>query len=311
MFEPTTLKPVTLTGDVLLICQLTDFHVCPIGRASNRMAETNMLTERALRAVAAFVPRPDVLLITGDLAENGLATEYSLIADMLRRHIKIPVYVIPGNHDRRNSFRAGLSHFPGVTTDPEFVHYVIDDFPVRIVMLDTVVPDAAHGELCASRLTYLDRILEAAPHRPTLIGMHHPPFACGIAGLDAINLRNAKAFASVIERHPQVRRIISGHNHRPIVAQVAHAVASICPSVAHQPILNLAPASHAPEVVHQAYFVMEPAAYQIHRWTSADGFVSHTGYVESYPGPFPYLDEIDPTDEKNTIKMPISIAHPI
>ena len=294
-----TLKPVTRTGDVLLICQLTDFHVCPIGLASNRMVETNMLTERALRAVAAFVPRPDVLLITGDLAENGLAAEYSLIADMLRRHMTIPVYVIPGNHDRRDTFRAGLSHFPGVMTDPGFVQYVIDDFPVRIIMLDTVVPDAAYGELCTSRLAFLDRILAAAPHRPTLIGMHHPPFACGIVVLDAINLRNAKAFAAVIGHHPQVRRIISGHHHRPVVAQVAQAVASICPSVAHQPILDLTPANQTPEVVDQGYFVMEPAAYQIHRWTSADGFVSHTGYVESYPGPFPYLGGIDPADENN------------
>ena len=56
----------------MLIAQLTDLHVRPRGKPANRVVETNMFTERAFRALAAFVPRPEVVLLTGDLTECGL-----------------------------------------------------------------------------------------------------------------------------------------------------------------------------------------------------------------------------------------------
>ena len=270
----------------MLICQLTDPHVRPRGRASSRVSETNMFTERAFRTVAAFRPQPDVVVITGDLTESGLEAEYAHLAALMRRYLAMPVYVIPGNHDRRDNLRQGLAHLPGVTADPEFVQYAIDDHPVRLVMLDTLVPGASHGVLTDSQLAFLDRTLAAAPGKPTLVAMHHPPFACGIAHMDRINLRNAAAFAAVIARHPQVERIICGHHHRPIVARVAHAIASVAPSVAHQVELSFDPDD-------KGAFLFEPPAFQLHRWSAADGIVSHTGYVESYPGPYPFLTDPD------------------
>ena len=94
----------------MLICQLTDLHVRPVGKSSSRISETNMFTERAFRAVARLDPRPDVVVITGDLTECGLDAEYANLLAMLRRWLPMPVFVIPGNHDRRDNFRAGLRH---------------------------------------------------------------------------------------------------------------------------------------------------------------------------------------------------------
>lgn len=268
----------------MLICQLTDLHVRPVGKPANRVAETNMFTERAFRAVARLVPRPDVVVITGDLTECGLDAEYANLSRLLRKFLPMPVFVIPGNHDRRGALRAGLKHLPGVTSDPHYVQYAVDDYPVRLVMLDTLVPGAGHGELRSEQLEFLDRTLAAAPDKPTMIGMHHPPFACGIAHMDRINLRNTPDFAAVIARHRQVQRIICGHHHRPIVASLAQAIALISPSVAHQVEMSLDP--HDPGAL-----VFEPPAFQLHRWTQADGFVSHTVYVEDYPGPYPFLND--------------------
>ena len=42
----------------MLICQLTDLHVRPVGKPANRVSDTNMFTERAFRAVARLSPRP-------------------------------------------------------------------------------------------------------------------------------------------------------------------------------------------------------------------------------------------------------------
>jgi len=266
----------------MLICQLTDLHVRPVGLAANRVSETNMLTERALRVVAGFVPQPDVVLITGDLTECGLAAEYDNLAAMLRRTLAAPIYVIPGNHDQRENLRAGLAHLPYVNSDPKFVQYAVEDQPVRLVMLDTLVPGANHGEQSDTQLTWLDQTLAEQPSKPTMIAMHHPPFATGLLQMDAIALRNADPFRAVIARHRQVERIICGHHHRPIFGQCAHAIASVSPSVAHQVELSFDPEN-------TGAFNFEPPALQLHIWLEATGFVSHTVYTDAYPGPFPFL----------------------
>ncbi len=268
----------------MLICQLTDLHVRPFGVACSRVSETNMMTERALRAVAAFRPAPDVVIVTGDLTECGRDDEYDMIVDMLRRNLKMPVYAVPGNHDRREGFRRKLGMLPGVTVDPHFVQYTIEDYPVRVVMLDSVVPGAGHGLLCDERLRFLDATLSAQPHKPTMVALHHPPFVCGIGHMDNINLHNAERFAEVIARHRQVERVVCGHHHRPVVARVAHAIATIAPSVSHQVEMTLDPND-------PGAMVLEPPAFQLHRWTPADGIVTHTVLVEKFPGPFPFITE--------------------
>jgi Icc protein len=266
----------------MLICQLTDLHVCAVGVSCNRVSDTNMFAVRAFRTVAGMKPAPDVVVITGDLTENGMPAEYANLAALIRQNLPMPVYVIPGNHDRRENFRDALSHLPGVTADPVYVQYAVEDFPVRLVMLDTVVFGSGHGELRDDQLTWLDRTLAAVPGKPTIVGMHHPPFVCGIAHMDRINLRGTDAFAAVIARHKQVQRIICGHHHRPIFTQVAHTIASISPSVAHQVELNFDPAD-------KGALNFEPPAFHVHRWTAADGLVTHVAYVETFPGPYPFI----------------------
>ncbi|HEY8289461.1 MAG TPA: phosphodiesterase [Acetobacteraceae bacterium] len=270
----------------MLICQLTDLHVRPYGLAANRVSETNMFTERAFRKVAGLVPRPDVVVITGDLTERGVEAGYANLARLIRRYLTMPVYVIPGNHDQRGNLRSELKHLPGVLADPLHVQYAVDDLPVRIVMLDTLVPGAPHGMLSGAQLEWLDRTLSAEPDKLTMIGMHHPPFLCGIVHMDRISLRNAADFTAVVARHPQVRRIICGHHHRSIVTHVAHAIGSICPSVAHQVEMSFDPDD-------PGSFLFEPPAFQLHRWHPADGIATHTVYVEDFPGPYPFLGEPD------------------
>ncbi len=270
----------------MLICQLTDLHVRPMGIACNRVSETNMMTERAMRVVAAFRPTPDAVLITGDLTECGRSDEYDMVAEMIGRILKMPVYVIPGNHDRRDVLRSKLGHLPGIAVDQRFIQYAIEDHPVRLVMLDSVVPGAGHGLLCEERLRFLDATLAAQPDKPTIVALHHPPFVCGIGHMDNINLRNADAFAAIIARHRHVERILCGHHHRPVVARVAHAIATIAPSVSHQVEMTLDPNE-------LGAMVLEPPAFQLHLWTPTDGIVSHTVLVEKFPGPFPFITEPD------------------
>lgn len=268
----------------MLIAQLTDLHVCAPGRPAARVVETNMFAERAFRVLATLRPVPDILVITGDLTENGLHDEYENVVRMIRRYATMPVYVIPGNHDRRMEFREAFAGCPGVCDDPRYIQYVVDDFPVRLIMLDSIVPGAAHGQMDDGRLEFLDRALASSPDKPTMIAMHHPPFHCGSASMDIIDLADKDEFSRVIAKHPQVERIVCGHHHRSIVGRVAGAIAIVAPSVAHQWILDFDPAA-------PAALVFEPPAFMLHRWEKSDGFASHTVYVETFPGPFPGLTD--------------------
>lgn len=269
----------------MILVHLTDLHIRPLGLAAYRTAETNMLTERALRAVARLRQTPDAVVITGDLTDNGLDSEYAMLADMLGRLIKVPVYVIPGNHDRREALKAQLKHLPGVNDHPDFVQYTAMVAGHRLVMLDTVIPGNGAGTLCAERLAWLDATLAADTSTPTIVAMHHPSFACGIRHMDKINLQNPQGFTAIIAKHPQVKRILCGHHHRPITAQVAHAIASIGPSVAHQVEFTLGD--------DPGFWNLEPAAFHVITDMPDDGLITHTVYVEDYPGPFPFLPDPD------------------
>ncbi|WP_284946850.1 phosphodiesterase [Acidisoma cladoniae] len=270
----------------MLIAQLSDLHVRPLGVPAARVVETNMLVERALAAVAALRPAPDIVIISGDVTECGRPEEYAMAAAMLRRHLTMPVFVVPGNHDRRDNFRAGLGHMPGVLSDPDFVQYAVEDYPVRLVMLDSVVPEAGYGLLCPERLAFLDHTLSAQPHKPTMLVLHHPPMLTGAASMDGIFLRNTADLAALLDRHPQVERILTGHHHRSIVGRLGSAIVIVAPSVVHQTALTLTPG--VPDAL-----VLEPPAYQLHLHLPDGGIASHVVYVEQFPGPFPFLVDDD------------------
>ena len=270
----------------MLIAQLSDLHVRPRGVPAARVVETNMLVERALAAVAALNPHPDVVVVSGDVTECGRPEEYRMAAEMFRRYLTVPVFVVPGNHDRRDNFRSGLGHMPGVTEHPVFVQYVVEDYPVRLVMLDSVVPEAGHGLLCPERLAFLDETLSAQPDKPTMLVLHHPPMLTGAAGMDGIFLHNTAELGALLGRHPQVERILTGHHHRSIVGRLGSAIVIVAPAVVHQTELNLA--GGRPDQM-----VLEPPAFHLHLHMANGGIATHTAYVERFPGPFPFLIDDD------------------
>ena len=261
----------------MLIVQLSDLHVRPRGKAYNRVGESNMLAERALRAAARL--KPDALLLTGDLVDGGASEEYAELVTLLKRYAPCPVYPIPGNHDNRERLIDALA--PPVAPTG-FIDYVVDLGAVRLVMLDSHVPGEGYGTLREPQLDWLDAALGAAPATPTLIGLHHPPFLTGVHHMDAIALTNARAFASVLARHGQVGRVVCGHCHRQIVANIGPATCIVAPSPAVAVAFDLSPDG-------PSMFVKEPAQFNAHLWSEGEGFVTHTVFVEEFEGPYPFL----------------------
>lgn len=272
----------------MLIAHISDLHIRPPGQPAHRVSDTYALSARALQAVAALDPRPDLLLISGDLADRGLPEEYAHLRALLAG-LGLPVLMLPGNHDVRAAMIAGLDLGPHARTGDGFVQFLADLGGLRLIGLDTLVPGQSAGALCETRLAFLEEALATAGHRPVVIAMHHPPFDSGIAHMDRIRLsEGAERFRAIVGRHAGIERILCGHHHRPIQARFAGTMAQIAPSVSHQVTLDLAPDA-------LATIQMEPPSYHLHSYRPQTGLVTHTAYVERFPGPFSFVRAAEAT----------------
>jgi 3',5'-cyclic-AMP phosphodiesterase len=263
----------------MLLCQISDLHIKPARRLAYGVVDTAGLLERCVEHIGRLPQAPDAVLATGDLVDLGRPEEYGLLRELLQP-LRMPLFLLPGNHDERAALRAAFPEHRYLTEWEPFVQYVIEDFPLRLVGLDTVIPGRGNGELCGERLAWLDRRLSTKPGKPTLVAMHHPPFDSGIGHMDRVGLTGTGALTTVIKKHRQVERVVAGHVHRSISVRFAGTVASTCPSPAHQVALDL-----AAEAADQ--FVLEPPGYQLH-WWSGRHLVTHTAVIGHFDGPYPF-----------------------
>ena len=271
----------------MLICQLSDLHVRPPGELAYRRVDTTAFVRRRVSHIAQLAPRPDAIVITGDIADRGLPEEYAH-ALVLLEALRMPIYVIPGNHDDRAALRRTFSMHevsPDATTD--FLQYTTSIGPIRLIALDTLVPGEGGGMLCAQRLDWLDGELQRSRESPVIVLMHHPPFATGVEAMDAVGLETAYPLEPLIQRHPHVERILCGHVHRTILRRFGGTIAVTCPSPAHQVALDFATGA-APR------FVMEPPGYLMHRWSQGTGFTTYAAVIGDYDGPYLFYESSVP-----------------
>jgi 3',5'-cyclic AMP phosphodiesterase CpdA len=207
-----------------LLVQLSDPHIGATWADGDSVAGLSA----AVESVRRLPDVPDAVLMSGDLADNAADSEYELVRELLAR-LGAPVYVLPGNHDDRDTLRR---HFdvPGAVGTP--VQYAVNLGPLRLVVLDSTRPGEDRGELDTERLSWLEAALAGAPDRVTLLALHHPPVSTAIAAWDEIGLPAAdrRALGHVLQCHPQVRRIVAGHVHRTMTAELAGRAVLAVPS---------------------------------------------------------------------------------
>ena len=257
----------------MLLCQISDPHIVPRGALAYGRVDTGHMLQRCVRKILALPRLPDAVVATGDLTDHGTAEEYEVLAELLAP-LPMPVYLVAGNHDDANVLLGVFPQHPRPLKQDGFLQYCVDDFGLRLVVLDTTVPGEPGGKLCAKRLQWLDRTLSESD-RPTVIAQHHPPFVTGLSIMDQMSLADPDAEAAVVARHAHVQCVISGHFHRTIQARFAGTVASVCPSTAHQLTLDLIPGA-------DIRFTFEPSAFQLHLWNGQQ-VVTHTTPVDDFP----------------------------
>jgi len=271
----------------MLLAQISDLHIKRPGQLAYRRVDTAAALARCVAKLNALVPRPDAVLVTGDLTDFGHDEEYGNLRGLLAA-LEIPYYLMIGNHDDRAGLRRAFADRAELQ-DGEFVQYALDVGAVRVLALDSQVPGASNGDLCDARLAWLAAQLDAARDRPVIVALHHPPFASGIGHMDRLRLAPAAAakLDALLRGHPNVERVLCGHVHRTMFTRFGGTLAAAVPSPAHQVAFDLR--SDAPSA-----FRLEPPAFAVHRHAPDTGMTSHHVYVDEGAGPYPFYE---PTGE--------------
>lgn len=267
----------------ILIAQISDLHIKRPGALAYGKVDTAVALTRCITELNRFSPRPDLVVISGDLVDTPAVEEYVHLKTLLAP-LEIPFVAIPGNHDDRALMRAALPEqaYAAAAGALNLTHMVGD---LDILLIDSSVPGKPHGELDAGTLEWLDAALAASATRPALLFLHHPPYITGIRHMDVQNLHNADALAAVLHRHQRVRLVAAGHVHRAVLTLFAGFPATICPAPNHAVALDL-------DAKFPPSFNIEPPGFHLHAWlsnASVGAVVTHFVPIGDFRGPHPFF----------------------
>lgn len=246
----------------MLIAQVTDLH---IGFERDNPYELNV---RRLNMVVdqldALRPRPDLLIVSGDLVEHGDDTRAYDHAHALIGRWRGPIIFCVGNHDSRDNFCAELPQVPRDSNG--FIQYEAEHGGLRFIVVDTLDEGRHGGTFCELRAAWLTERLAEKPDQPTILVLHHPPLDTGIPWMSALPHEGwVERLRAVVEPATQIQAILCGHVHRPIAASFAGKLLIVAPSTAPMVALDLEDVDPTyPD--GRALIIADPPAYAIHDW---------------------------------------------
>jgi 3',5'-cyclic-AMP phosphodiesterase len=250
----------------MIIAQISDTHIeLDKPGSSERIGDL----ECTIADINSLDPAPDLIVHTGDVVHNGRGEEYKEAARVLAA-ARRPVYCIVGNKDDRENFRAAFISSGYLEPDPAFVEYAVEEFPVRLLMVDTLSPVSNKGDFCAERARRLVERIDADPVRPIAVLAHHPPFMVPV-GPDPLNFDSGEAmarFSRSLQHSGRVIAVFSGHVHRGTAGYVGTIPATVAPSVA----TNLRKGEYPRHMDRRP-------VYHIHRFEAGLGFSTQSRIV--------------------------------
>ncbi|WP_333496159.1 3',5'-cyclic-AMP phosphodiesterase [Kluyvera sp. CHPC 1.251] len=197
-------------GASVRVLQITDTHLFAEKDETLLGVNTWASYHAVLQAIHASARDVDLVVATGDLAQDHSSAAYQHFADGIAS-FAAPCVWLPGNHDFQPSMYstlqdAGISPAKRVLVGENW----------QILLLDSQVFGVPHGELSEFQLEWLEKRLAEAPDRHTLLLLHHHPLPAGCSWLDQHSLRNAGALDNVLVRYPRVRNLLCGHIHQEL-----------------------------------------------------------------------------------------------
>jgi 3',5'-cyclic AMP phosphodiesterase CpdA len=194
------------------VAHLSDVHLLAHGVKQYGVVVPENGLVLALERLRRLDPVPQALVFTGDLADRAEPDAYARLRELVEpaaAAMGAQVVWVMGNHDERAPYARGL--FDSDDDGPQ--DRVHDLGGLRIVALDTSVPEYHHGALTDDQLDWLRDVLSTRAEHGTILAMHHAPIPVPTLEPAAIiELLDQDRLAAVVESS-DVRQILGGHFH--------------------------------------------------------------------------------------------------
>jgi Icc protein len=229
------------------ILHLSDTHVTRMP-GPNRYGVDPRESLRRMLHDCGEVTDVDVLVITGDLADDGSRDAYrdflGLAGDFARQR-RIPAVFTTGNHDERAAFTEvlGYGHRDAGGNERSEARLESADGEraavttvggYRLISLDSLVPGKGYGLISAAQLAWLRDVLAEPAPNGSVLAFHHPPVMVpGVAVQRALGLRNGADLAGVISG-TDVRAVLCGHFHLQILGMLDAVPVWVTPGVVNR-----------------------------------------------------------------------------
>jgi Icc protein len=207
------------------LIQLTDCHLYADPDTDHKGVQPGRSLEYVSRHIAERHADLAALLLTGDLSQDESILSYERLESVIAG-FTVPVYAIPGNHDRREHMLAAFGDRIELAGEFELDYW-------KILLLDSTVAGQTGGLLARIELDRLQRELELST-APCLVALHHHPVPIGSAWMDRLGLLNNEALLSILHRHNQVRAVVFGHIHQEFELRREHVLYLGAPSTCVQ-----------------------------------------------------------------------------
>jgi len=182
----------------MIIVQLSDLHV-----GSQFLPEVFEMVVKEVNEI-----NPDVIVITGDLTNEGLMKEYEKCKSLLTQFNTKKIISISGNHDYRNTgYLLFKKFFPF-----QAVNELDDD--VVLVTVGTARPDRNEGEVGYRQNLWLERTIKKYKDKVKIVAMHHHLIPIPDTGSDQLTVVDAGDILRTI-LDTKVDVVLCGHKHRP------------------------------------------------------------------------------------------------
>jgi len=180
------------------IVQLSDIHV------GSQFREK--VFDRVIEEVNQL--KPDTIVITGDLTNEGLVPQYEKCKELLSKLKTKNIIAISGNHDYRNTgYLVFKKYFPFKT-----INELSKD--VVLVTLGTARPDRDEGEIGYRQNLWLERTMKKYKNKVKILAMHHHLIGIPDTGSDRVTVIDAgDVLRTILDTH--VDLVTCGHKHRP------------------------------------------------------------------------------------------------
>lgn len=211
---------------MLSILQLSDLHL--LAKAEDKIVGIN--TDHYFQACleqAMHSAHFDLILLTGDLAQEPCAASYQRILNRLESY-QIPCICLPGNHDDLELMQQVLNS-QWVSCRKQTV---LDNW--RLICLNSQIPGKEGGYLTSDELQFLQDVLVKNPDCHALIAIHHHCLPTNSPWMDGMIIENNQALWAIADKYPQVKAITTGHIHQVMDIKAGHVRVLGTPSTCYQ-----------------------------------------------------------------------------